>query len=162
METLKFTYRGKEITAPMEIVQKYGNVMTFHVIGKNGQRFIFLKYGNEWSHIEGTLSASLREAILDALIMRFEFAAVKTFIYQGKRQIVTVNWVYGGGVWDVKINHISRGWIAFYENEGFRWRISEGETWLKPRHMEYFIELIKAGKIVSTDPLDKKIREAEK
>lgn len=157
MEKLSFVYRGKEITAPMEIVRKYADVIEFHLLGKDGQRFIFLKYGNEWSHVHGTISASLREAILDALILRFEDAAVKTFIYRGKRQIVSVRWVYGGGEWWVMINHKQYGSIAFYENEGFRWRISERETWLKPRHMEYFIELIKAGKIESPYPLRKEI-----
>lgn len=141
----------------MDIWSKSAGIIEFHVFGSNGDRNIFLKYGNEWSHAFGTIDAGVRESILDALILRYEYGAVKTFLYRGKRQIVCVSWVHGGGEWSVMINNRQHGSIAFYENEGFRWWISSQDTWLKQRHMEYFIRLIKSGRIDSPEPLRKRI-----
>lgn len=148
METLTFTYRGKEVTAKMEVIQKHLSCHEYHLIGKNRvQLFIFRKNGNHWHHAYGHLRDDLREAILDALIMRFEPGIVTTFMYKGERQIVTVGYINGGGCWRVNINHYYIGNISHHGSKGFRWHIHNEGTWLLPRHMEMFIDMIKMGKI---------------
>lgn len=155
MESLTFLYRGKEVTAKMEVIQKHLAGWEYHLQGKDGVRlFIFRKDGNEWSHVYGSLNKELREAILDALIMRFESDIITTFFHKGERQIVTVGFALGSGQWFVMINHFFIGSIA-YDTYGkkFIWHIHNGGTWLLPRHMEKFIEMIKQGKIESPPEL---------
>ncbi|MFD2600173.1 hypothetical protein ACFSQ3_14540 [Sphingobacterium corticis] len=149
MNTLTFTYRNKTITAPMEVVKKHMSSTEYHLSGKTGQLYIFRHESTKWSLAYGNLTDELRECILDALIMQFEPHIVKTFIYKGERQIVTVGEVSGNsGTWHVMINHYYIGYLLHHSDSGaYSWHIHNGGGWIRPRHMDLFIDMLKDGKI---------------
>lgn len=153
MYTLQFTFRDREISAKMEIDDMGKFTFEYRIFSKDGgKQFVFQKSGlSNWCHVSGDLIPELKEAILDALILRFGEHVVKVFWYKGERQIVEVSFPSGGGSWNVNINQYFIGTIKY--NPGtkeFSWNI-RNESWLLDRHMEYFVELIKKGDIKSPD-----------
>ncbi|MCL7987717.1 hypothetical protein M8998_07185 [Sphingobacterium sp. lm-10] len=150
METLTFTYRNKQISAKMEIIQKHMSFTEYHLHGKDGhQLFIFRRESSKWRFVYGSLFDELRECILDALILRFHDDVVKTFMYKGERQIVTVSEVKGNsGTWNVMINRYYIGFVSRnFESGAYSWHIHNEGGWIRPRHMELFMEMIKDGRI---------------
>lgn len=153
MDKLVFTFEGREITAPLEVIFKRHGLYEYHLLGKDRRRiFVFIKNGNQWFHHYGHMRDDLKEVIISALIMRFESDIVTTFFYKGERQIVTVGFANGSGQWFVMINHFFKGSISYNtRDKNFIWHIHNPGGWLLPRHMEKFVEMIKQGKIESPD-----------
>jgi len=149
MNSLTFVYKGREITAPLEVIDKGLNTIDYHLRGKDGLSLFIFRYMGplNWSHIYGELKDDLKEAILDALIERFERTVVKVFWWRGQRQIVEVSFPLGGGAFNVRINKFFIATIQYEETTGTYSYHYHNPSWLKDRHMEYFIELIKAGKV---------------
>ncbi len=148
MESFTFTYRNKQVSAWMDIVKKQIGTHEFHLRGKDGhQLFIFRRTSGKWHFAYGELTDELRDAIMDALIMKYEPDCAITFMYKGERQIVTVGWVIGRGHWSVMVNQYYRGYISKHQESGvYSWHIHNPGGWLLPRHMDKFVEMVKAGK----------------
>ena len=153
MDKLVFTFEGRTITAPLEVIFKRHGIYEYHLLGKDKRRvFVFTKHYNEWAHHYGHMRSDLKEVIISALIMRFEPDIVTTFLLKGERQIVTVGYALGSGQWFVMISHFYIGSITYSVcDRRFNWNIRNGGGCLKPRHMEKFIDMIKLGKIESPD-----------
>lgn len=75
----------------MEVIQKHVACVEYYICGKDGhQLFIFRREFSKWRFVYGYVTEELRESILDALIMKFQWDVVKTFMYKGESQNVTV------------------------------------------------------------------------
>ncbi|WDF67670.1 hypothetical protein PQ465_15320 [Sphingobacterium oryzagri] len=149
MQPLEIHYRGKIRYAPIECLEKGFGLKDYRLMGKNGVSiYIFRKEEDVWRMAYGDLDAELREAIISALILRFDPHVVKVFLYKGARQVVEVSYATGANCWNVHINHFYIGHITHNKKEGkWTYSIRNKGTWLLPRHMEAFIEMIKSGEI---------------
>jgi len=152
MDPLIVHFKDKVLTIPIESLKQGFGLDEYKLTGKDGHSiYLFRKDGNEWSHTFGELPQPLIDAIIDALILRFNYGIVKVFWYKGERQIVEVYHPKGGGGWVVKINYIYKAGITYNpDDDRYAWYI-HNECWLKERHMLYFIELIKKGEIESPE-----------
>lgn len=149
MDKLIFTFEGRKITAPLEVISIRYGFYEYHLLGKDKRRtFVFTKHDNKWAHHYGHMRDDLKEVILSALIMKFERNVVTTFILNSERQIVKVSSVYGKARWSVQINGVYVAYIDYsIKPRGYTWEIQSKKTWLLPRHMEKFIQMIKNDKI---------------
>lgn len=143
-------YKNKVLTIAIKSLKQGFGLDIYMLTGKDRRTFyLFQKVGNKWTHTSGELPSILTEAMIDALILRYNFGVVKVFWFRGQRQIVEVYHPNGGGGWVIKINYYYMGSITYNpDGNRFRWYILNS-SWLKEKHMLYFIELIKKGKIES-------------
>lgn len=149
MDKLIFTFEGRLITVPLEVISVRYGIYEYHLLAKDKRRvFVFTKHEDKWAHHYGHMRDNLKQVILSALIMKFESDVVTTFMLNGERQIVKVRAVYGIPRWSVQINNF---YVAFIDYDtatrNFSWKMQGKKTWLLPRHMEKFITMIKSGKI---------------
>lgn len=146
MEPLIVHYKNKVLRIPIEHLKEGFGLDEYKLTGKDGMSiYLFRKEGNTWSCTYGDLSPDLIDAIIDALIPRFNSRVVKLFWYNGERQVVEVSHPAGGGGWCVNINYCYKAEIVYNPNtKEFQWYY-HNPSWLKDRHMRYFIELIKQG-----------------
>ncbi|MDR2275343.1 MAG: hypothetical protein LBF27_30830 [Sphingobacterium sp.] len=102
---------------------------------------------NKWEHVYGDLVDGLREAIIDALILRFT-KPTKMFYFKGKRMVIDIGWTNGGGSWHIYANRFFIGTIA-YPRTGtdFRFLIHNEAEWLTDEMKEEFISMLKRKEI---------------
>jgi hypothetical protein len=73
MTTLTFTYKGKEITAKLEVKEKHYSEPDYILTGKNGYSlYYFRKQDGIWTLAYGEMPSDLRDIIIAALIARFD------------------------------------------------------------------------------------------
>lgn len=148
MDLLEIHCRGKVLFAKIECVEKAFRAVDFQLIGKDGiSLYIFRKEDNKWRCAYGALADDIKESVIDALILRYEPDVIKVFTYKGERQVVKVSFAIGAACWHVNINGYYIGCINYNEFNNRYLHHIHNESWLLPRHMEKFIEMIKSGQI---------------
>ena len=148
MKPLEIHYKGKVLHAKMEILDKGFGFTDIRLSSKNGMSiYIFRKERNEWKRAYGTLADDLEEAVIDALILRFDPNVIWVFWWRGKRQVVEVSFPAGGGSFHININRFFKAIIIYDKiTKEFQYHY-HNPSWLKDRHMDMIVEHIKAGKV---------------
>lgn len=75
----------------MSIEDKGMGMKDYHLYNKNGLAFyVFRKSQGFWELAYGELANDIKEACIDALILRFDTDVPELFYHHGKRQVVEV------------------------------------------------------------------------
>ncbi|TDQ79599.1 hypothetical protein [Sphingobacterium yanglingense] len=152
MKPLEIRCRNKVMFAKLEIKDKYRGCTDYTLTHKNGFTiYVFRDTMGTWEHVYGELAEDIREAIIDALILRFT-KPTKMFYFKGERIVVDVSFANGSGQWFVNGNKFYLGNISFHvpygANEGeFRYNIHNPAEWLTDSLMKEFISMIERGLI---------------
>lgn len=138
--------------ARLEVKDKHQGCSDYTLTHKNGYTiYIFRDTMGSWEHVYGELAEDIREAIIDALILRFT-KPTKMFYYKGDRIVVDVSFAPGSGQFFVRGNKFYLGSISFHipygAKEGeFRYHIHNPEEWLTDKEMQEYISMIERGLI---------------
>lgn len=148
MKPLEIHCRNRVMFAKIESKDKGLGVKEYTLTHKNGFTiYIFRKEMSKWRHVYGELDDDIKEAILDALILRFG-KPTKMFYFRGERMVVEVSWVNGGGGWHIYGNNYFIGSITYNElTDTFRCHITNPVDWLTNTEMDEYISMIRRGEI---------------
>lgn len=98
-----------------------------------------------WRQAYGELADDVREACIDAIILRFDDTVAEMFYHEGKRQVVELR-PKPNGLWHVFNNNIFSGSIS---NEGNQWQFyCEEGSLITSAHMGRYITMVSDRKIV--------------
>ncbi len=116
MEQLKIHVRNRVIFARMTEEKKH-QCTDYTLFDKNGVSIYIFRYErNTWNHVYGQLSDDVRDACIDALILRFDWQCTDLFYVDGERKIVDVSFAEGGDHWAVCVNRRWKGNIRLIES----------------------------------------------
>ncbi|TDS11757.1 hypothetical protein [Sphingobacterium paludis] len=115
------------------------------LLGKNGVSiYIFRKEMGFWKLTYGELSEDLREACIDAIILRFDQAVAEICYHEGMRLVVEIRpkpkrlWhVFINDAYAASIRHDGRNWEFHFDEQSF----------LDNNRMTKYVGMIAMGKI---------------
>ncbi|KGE14606.1 hypothetical protein [Sphingobacterium deserti] len=112
MKPLEIHVRNRVLFARVQEVNKSIGSSDYTLYDKNGVSiYIFRNSMSKWEHVYGNLADDVREACLDALILRFDKYCTDMFYYKGERQVVDVGFTQGADSWHVRVNRFHYGAI---------------------------------------------------
>jgi hypothetical protein len=112
MKPLEIHIRDKVIFARVKVMHRSIGSSDYTLYDKNGVSiYIFRNTMGNWEHAYGKLADDVREACLDALILRFDRNCTEMFYYKGERQVVDISFAAGGSSWHVLVNRYHKGSI---------------------------------------------------
>lgn len=154
MEILKIEYRSRTLEIPYEIDQpEIININPdYFVYGKFGERYTFRQYYGRWELIEGNLSESLANAIIDALIFKHEKKLLALCYYNGTRQIISIHNLEHTAqdyAYSLMVNNIDLGTIKWsrYYGWDFDLRVKLTAQWFGMDEVTIIIDMIENGEI---------------
>ncbi|WP_313418847.1 hypothetical protein [Sphingobacterium multivorum] len=147
MKPLEIICRNRVLYARISVEEKGLNMHDYYLYHKNGISFyIFRKEEGIWKLVYGELDDDIREACIDALIIRFDDDVPEIFYHQGQRQIVRIS-SEKKLIWLVYLNERYCGRIDFNApSMGFNYRI-EHETLLTEENFKRYIHKIRHAEI---------------
>jgi len=135
--------------AKIQAEQKFIGTCDYTLFDKNGMSIYIFRYDKgKWSHVYGTLAEDVREACIDALVIRFDTSCTEMFYFKGERKIVDVSFAQGANHWDVLVNRFWMGSIILKDStmELIYLKHNECEA-LPPERIEKYLQWIREGKI---------------
>jgi len=91
MKPLEVFCRNRVMYVQMTVHDKSMGMKDYHLYNKNGLAFyVFRKSQGVWELVFGELAGDIKEACIDALIMRFDSDVPELFYHHGVRQVVDV------------------------------------------------------------------------
>jgi hypothetical protein len=119
----------------------------YYLYNKNGHTFyVFRKSQGVWELAYGALADDLKEACIDALIIRFDDDVPELFYHQGKRQVVEVR-AKKYSLWHIYLNNAFVGSITCDKTTGmFQYHIDDN-CLLTDDHIQKYIGIIQHGKL---------------
>ena len=100
--------------AQITVHDKSMGMKDYHLYNKNGLAFyVFRKSQGEWELAFGLLADDIKEACIDALILRFDTDVPGLFYHHGKRQVVEVR-AKKYSLWHIYLNNAYVGSIQYY------------------------------------------------
>ncbi|MEI2271843.1 hypothetical protein OHD16_06780 [Sphingobacterium sp. ML3W] len=147
MKPLEVHCRNRVLFVKMSIEDKGMGMRDYHLYDKNGLSFyVFRKSQGEWELAYGVLADDVREACIDALILRYDHDSPELFYKDGKRNVVRIS-AKKGGIWHVYVNTTYVASIQYDEYaKKFEYYL-EAEIPLTVEHIEKYIGMIQRGEI---------------
>lgn len=147
MKPLEVHCRNRVMYVRMNIEDKGMGMRDYHLYGKDGLSFyVFRRSQGEWELAYGVMPDDLKDACIDALILRFDHDSPQLFYTNGKRNIVRVS-AKKGGVWHVYVNNFYVVSIQYDQfSKKFEYHL-EAETPLTDDHIQKYIAMIQRGEI---------------
>jgi len=91
MKPLEVFCRNRVLYVRMTIQDKSMGMKDYYLYNKNGHTFyIFRKLQGVWELVYGAMAEDLKQACIDALIIRFDTDVPELFYHHGVRQVVEV------------------------------------------------------------------------
>ncbi|MFD1770804.1 hypothetical protein [Sphingobacterium suaedae] len=148
MKPLEIYCRGRVMHVTFSIEEKGFGMRDFVLIGKNKTSvYVFRKSQMEWGCAYGELDRDIKEAIIDALLLRFDPIATDVFYHKGVRQVVEVR-AKKGGIWHFFINNAYRGSMQYDKFlHTFDYHFDGEDGVLTELHMQKYIGMIQRGEI---------------
>jgi len=147
MKPLEVHCRNRVLFVKMSIEDKGMGMRDYYLYDKNGKSFyIFRRSQGIWELAYGNLADDVREACIDALILRYDHDSPELFYKDGKRNVVKIS-AKKGGLWHVYVNNT---YVASIQYDEFAKKFEyylEAETPLTVEHIEKYIGMIQRGEI---------------
>lgn len=126
----------------MSIEDKGMGMRDYHLYGKDGLSFfVFRRSLGVWELAYGVMPDDVREACIDALILRYDHDSPELFYKDGKRNVVRIS-AKKGGVWHVYVNTTYVASIQYDEYaKKFEYHLDD-DTPLTAEHIEKYIGMI--------------------
>lgn len=147
MKPLEVHCRNRVLYIRMSIEDKGMGMRDYYLYDKNGKSFyIFRRSQGVWELAYGQLADDVREACIDALILRYDHDSPELFYKDGKRNVVRIS-AKKGGIWHVYVNTTYVASIQYdeYANK-FEYHLDDG-TPLTIEHIEKYIGMIQRNEI---------------
>jgi hypothetical protein len=131
----------------MSIEDKGMGMRDYHLYGKDGLSFfVFRRSQGVWELAYGVMPDDVREACIDALILRYDHDSPELFYKDGKRNVVRIS-AKKGGIWHVYVNTTYVASIQYDEfAKKFEYHLDD-DTPLTVEHIEKYIGMIQRSEI---------------
>jgi hypothetical protein len=131
----------------MSVHDKTMGMKDYHLYNKNGLAFyVFRKSQGIWELAYGELADDIKEACIDALILRYDDDVPELFYYHGKRQVVEVR-AKKHSLWHIYLNNAFVGSITCDKTTGmFQYHIDDN-CLLTDDHIQKYIGMIQHGEL---------------
>lgn len=147
MKPLEIHVRDKVLFVKIGAHKRFIGSNDYMLYGKNGSIFIFRYDMGIWNHVYGELPDDVREACIDALILRFQ-QPTEMLYHKGERKVIEVKFATGGAAWFVMVNKFFRGQFTFSENKmQFTYHEHNPDEVLTSDRIEKYKDWIRAGRI---------------
>jgi len=115
------------------------------LLSKNGVSiYLFRKEQGTWRLAYGFLEEDIKEACIDAIILRFDTSVAEMFYHEGKRQVVEIR-SKPKGLWHIFVNDVYTGSIT---SDGKKWDYHfEEDSCITDDHMKKYIGMISVGDV---------------
>lgn len=149
MKPLEVYVRNRMLYVKFSIKEKGIGHRDYTLEDKNGQSiYIFRQEMSNFRLAYGELADDVREACIDALILRFDTNCVEMFYYKNERKVVDVSFAQGADNWAVYVN---RTWIGSIRAKSSSVDLKYHEhnpcEALTPERIAKYIQWIREGKI---------------
>jgi hypothetical protein len=147
MKPLEVYCRNRVMYVQMSIHDKTMGMKDYHLYNKNGLAFyVFRKSQGFWELAYGELADDIKEACIDALIIRFDSDVPELFYHQGKRQVVEVR-AKKYSLWHIYLNNAYVGSIEHDKySKAFDYHLEDGGL-LTDDHVQKYIAMIQRGEL---------------
>ena len=147
MKPLEIHCRGRVMFAQISIQDKGLGMRDYYVYHKNKVTFyVFRKSQGDWELAYGHLADDIKEACIDALILRFDDDVPELFYHKGKRQVVEVR-AKKYSLWHIYLNNAYVGSIDYDKyTKKFDYHI-EDNSLLTDDHVQKYIGMIQRGEL---------------
>lgn len=155
MELLNIVYQEKVLSIRYEIEdQSECRKITcdYYVYGKNGQKYTIRQSYGKWDLLEGVLKDDLANAIIDALIYKYEKNFLALCYYDGKRQLIRISnldYIGQNHAYSLMVNNTDLGWISYKSGSGWEHnlRVNLTAQWFGTPEIDIIIQMIENGDI---------------
>lgn len=147
MKPLEVFCRNRVMYVQMTVHDKSMGMKDYHLYNKNGLAFyVFRKSQGVWELELGELADDIKEACIDALIMRFDSDVPELFYHHGVRQVVEVR-AKKYSLWHIYLNNVYVGSIQHDKySKSFDYHIEENSL-LNDNHVQKYIGMIQHGEL---------------
>ncbi|MDR2274338.1 MAG: hypothetical protein LBF27_25750 [Sphingobacterium sp.] len=147
MKPLEVHCRNRVMYVRMSIEDKGMGMRDYYLYDKNGKSFyIFRRSQGVWELAYGVMPDDVREACIDALILRYDHDSPELFYTNGKRNVVRIS-AKKGGIWHVYVNTTYVASIQYDEfAKKFEYHLDDN-TPLTVEHIEKYIGMIQRNEI---------------
>lgn len=147
MKPLEVHCRNRIMFVKMSIADKGMGMRDYYLYGKNGRSFyIFRRSQGIWELVDGVMPDDVREACIDALILRYDHDSPELFYNNGKRNVVRIR-AKKASIWHVYVNTTYVASIQYDQfSKKFKYHL-EDYTALTDDHIKKYIAMIQRGEI---------------
>lgn len=147
MKPLEIHYKDRVLFAQITINDKGLGMRDYYIYNKNKVTFyVFRKEQGDWILAYGQLDDDIKEAVIDALILRYDHDVPEMFYHQGKRYVVRVS-PKPDSLWNFFVNHDYTASIKYDKfSKTFEYHCRP-DGMLKDDHMKKYIAMIERGEI---------------
>ncbi|MFU1859400.1 hypothetical protein ACK8HY_20545 [Sphingobacterium sp. NGMCC 1.201703] len=147
MKPLEVHCRNRIMFVKMTIADKGMGMRDYYLYGKNGRSYyIFRRSQGIWELVDGVMPDDVREACIDALILRYDHDSPELFYNSGKRNIVRIS-AKKASIWHVYVNTTYVASIQYDQfSKKFKYHL-EDDTALTDDHIKKYIAMIQRGEI---------------
>lgn len=142
MKPLEVFCRNRVLYVQISIQDKSMGMKDYYLYHKNGHSFfIFRKSQGVWELAYGMMAEDLKQACIDALIIRFDDDVPELFYHQGVRQVVEVR-AKKYSLWHIYLNNAYVGSIEHDKySKAFDYHI-EDDSLLTDDNIQKYIGMI--------------------
>jgi len=147
MKPLEVFCRNRVMYVQITVHDKSMGMKDYYLYYKNGHSFfIFRKSQGVWELAYGELAEDIKEACIDALIIRFDNDVPELFYHQGIRQVVEVR-AKKYSLWHIYLNNAYVGSIEHDKfSKTFDYHI-EDDSLLTDDNIQKYIGMIQRGEL---------------
>lgn len=147
MKPLEVHCRNRVMFVKMSIEDKGMGMRDYHLYGKNGKSFyVFRRSQGVWELAYGVMPDDVREACIDALILRYDHDSPELFYKDGKRNVVRLS-AMKGDLWNIYVNTCFVGRIQYFEvSDSFDYYL-EADSPLTHDHIKKYMAMIQRKEI---------------
>ncbi len=147
MKPLEVFCRNRVLYVQISVHDKSMGMKDYYLYNKNGHTFyIFRKSQGVWELAYGQLADDVKEACIDALIIRFDDDVPELLYHQGKRQVVEVR-AKKYSLWHIYLNNAYVGSIEHDKySKTFDYHI-EDDSLLTDDNVKKYIGMIQRGEL---------------
>lgn len=147
MKPLEIFCRNRVMYVQITVQDKSMGMKDYYLYHKNKQSFfIFRKSQGVWELAYGTLAEDIKEACIDALILRYDDAVPELFYHHGKRQVVEVR-AKKYSLWHIYLNNSYVGSIDYDKySKAFDYHLEDNGL-LSDDHVQKYIGMIQRGEL---------------
>jgi len=147
MKPLEVFCRNRVLYVQISVHDKSMGMKDYYLYNKNGHTFyVFRKSQGFWELAYGELSEDIKEACIDALIIRFDDDVPELFYHQGQRRVVEVR-AKKYSLWHIYLNNAYVGSIEHDKySKTFDYHI-EDDSLLTDDNVQKYIGMIQRGEL---------------
>ncbi|MCT1524988.1 hypothetical protein [Sphingobacterium hotanense] len=148
MKPLEIHCRNRVMYAQLSVNDRGLGMRDYNLTGKDGlSLYIFCKEQGEWKCAYGYLDEDIKQAIIDALILRFDWTIKDLFYLDGERHVVEIR-SKKGGLWHIYDNNRYIASISYDRfTRQFEYHLDDPTRSVTEAHLRKYTEMIKRGEI---------------